>query len=137
MAKLCRLIGWDETLAFIIQPNFLCQLFMVDKFHRGRVAGICSTNHHCQAGWGTKYIAPYLLLVINIMHIVEYWYTWQLPPTIVNVLWGGSKYAAILCGLLSPCDSQQRTTEHKRWTKIEANTEILSGEQSKTVDMEV
>ena len=49
----------------------------VSAFHGWWVWGqswwICATNHHCQAGWGTKHVAPYrhFPAVIDIMHIVN------------------------------------------------------------------
>ena len=119
MAKLCRLIGWDETLAFIIQPNFLCQLFMVDKFHKGRVAGICSTNHHCQAGWGTKYIAPYrrfcwwsiLCTLLNIGTLGN-------CPPLLSMSSGGFQ---ICCNIMRSPFSLPFSTAHNRAQEIDQN----------------
>ena len=110
----------DETLAFIIQPNSLCQLFMVDMFHRGSMARICSTNHHCQAGGvGDKtHCTISTALVINIMHNVEYWYNWQLHPPLLLLSPGGFQ---ICCNIMQFPSHVQYFTVHNTSRQSKTN----------------
>ena len=112
-------------LIFLAKPNCLCQLFMVDGFE-GRVGG---------------YAPPITIVKLvggqNTLHHIAIFLLWSIlctssirpPLTIVPPLLPlyprGSKYAAVLCSLLPPCNASY-PPDHKHtnrksqfdWTKM-------------------
>ena len=112
-------------LIFLAKPNCLCQLFMVDGFE-GRVGG---------------YAPPITIVKLvggqNTLHHIAIFLLWSIlctssirpPLTIVPPLLPlyprGSKYAAVLCSLLPPCNASyppdRKHTNRKSqfdWTKM-------------------
>ena len=107
----------------------------VSAFHGWWVWGqswwICATNHHCQASWGTKHVAPYrhFPAVIDIMHIVNTASIDNCTPIIAVVPQGFQicrrimQLASSLCNASYPPD-RKHTNRKSRFD----GTKMLNGE---------
>ena len=114
-------------LIFLAKPYCLS----VSAFHGWWVWGqswwICATNHHCQASWGTKHVAPYrhFPAVIDIMHIVNTASIDNCTPIIAVVPQGFQICHRIMQLASSPCNASyppdRKHTNRKSqfdWTKM-------------------
>ena len=112
-------------LIFIPQPNCLCQLFMVDGFE-GRVGGYAPPITIVKPVGGQNtlhHIAIFLLWSILCTSSIRPPLT--IVPPLLPLYPRGSKYAAVLCSLLPPCNASylpdRKHTNRKSqfdWTKM-------------------